>query len=187
MHQTDNNASTDLFLTKACEEVWSQRVEALAPGLPVPLVVFDASAFCLALSNGRVVFGMVLHELSDSYLVAMPAILVNDDGVIRGKSMVSEPLIRIFKSNMLFYSSCSEKHLPAYHLYLYERVKLLQGLVRQEALKEIEASAKEYLIASSMAQDVATADSDDSDEEEDSQEQGLRSTIGMYYNRTTRH
>lgn len=186
MHQIEDEKRADLFLTKACQEVWAQRISALAGGAQLESREFDASAFCYALTNGRVVFGIPLYELEDSYLIAMPAVLVNDDGVIKGTSMVSEPLIRLFKSNLIFVSPSSEKHLPAYYAYLYEKRRLLQGLVSEESLKDLEAAAKEHLVASAFTIPEDESDSID-DGEEDSKDNSFGSTMVPYYNRTTRH
>lgn len=189
MHQLDNETSADLFLTKACQEVWAQRAAALASGVSLDSREFDASAFCYALTNGRVVFGLPLYELEDSYLIAMPAVLVNDNGVVKGTSMVSEPLIRVFKSNMLFSSACNPKHLAAYYTYLHEKRRLLQGLVSSEGLACIEQAAREHLSVNAFVKAISQdfSDGSEGDSEYGGEEGGVRSTMPLYYNPKTRH
>ena len=188
MHQIDKETSTDLFLTKACEEAWLQRVSSLTNSADIPLSLRDISSRCFALSNGRVVFGLSVAEISDSYLVALPAVLVDNNGVIRGTSLVSEPLVRIFKSNLLFVSGCSAKHLPAYSLYLYEKRNIVQGLLPESMISDISAAAKEYLVDISLKRaDTVDADVDEEEEGEEIDKSSSSSIMGVYKKSTTRH
>lgn len=185
MHQVDNETSTDLFLTKACKEVWSQRIAALAPELGAIPELSSTSVFCYAMSSGRVVFGMPVQELADSYLVAMPAVLVDNEGVIQGTSMVSEPLVRLFKSGLLFVSACAEKHLPVYYAYIYEKRRLLQGLLPEVLLKDVEESSREHAARVAFSKSFPEDRDDDSGTVEG--ESAARSTMSPYYRKLTRH
>lgn len=201
MHQTENETGADLFLTKACEEVWSQRIDALVPGLRLPSKVALASAFCYALSTGRVVFGIPVQELDDSYLIALPAVLVDEEGGVKGTSMVSEPIFRLFKSNILFVLACADKHLPAYATYVVGRKRLLHGLIEENALRDFEEVAKEHAVirvfkSSGLGRTERGSNSSSEDDGRDEEDGGgntggtgggVRSTIGWYYNKPTRH
>ena len=190
MQELDNKTDADLFLTKAFEEVWVQRLNALSPGqLGMLYKIEKPEAFCYALSNGRVVFAIPVKELPDSYLLALPAILVKGDSGVNGQPLVSEPAIRIFKSSILFVSHCADKHIAVYYSYIFEKKHLLQGLLTDRAIAEVGESARDFSLASafSVSSQGEGSDEDEDDDNTSSSTSSVSSTIPTYYNKRTKH
>jgi hypothetical protein len=190
MQELDNKTDADFFLTKAFEEVWSQRLHALAPGqLGLLYKIERPTALCYALSNGRVVFAIPVEELADSYILALPAILVKGDGGVTGQPLVTEPAIRLFKSNLLFVTSSSQRHLSVYYSYIFGKKNLLQGLLTESAVSEIGDVANERMLSAAFSAAVNDEETDEDDDSDDSKsvDAPIGSTMPWYYNTRTKH
>ena len=140
---------------------------------------------CFSLTTGRAVFGVCVAELTDSFLVAMPAILQNDGTSIVGKSLVTEPMIRIYKGNIVYSSLVQPAHRYHYYEYLEEFKDMFPGLITSEWQKIITRVLRlgDGIDLSSATGQTSSAPQDP---EEDEGEDGLFSRY-QEYQPTTRH
>jgi hypothetical protein len=88
---------------------------------------FEIGDRCYSLLGGRVVFGIQLGELPDSFLVALPATLHSEDGgeTINGKLLTASPVIRLMKNGVAFMTIPEIEH--QYHYFKF--IQPLEGLL----------------------------------------------------------
>jgi hypothetical protein len=73
---------------------------------------------CLSLVGGRIVFGILLSELSDSIMMGLTSTLVSDGSEVSGKLISTEPVMRLFKANIGFLVEPEKDHLFYYYKHI---------------------------------------------------------------------
>ena len=63
-------------------------------------------------------FAIQLAETSDSFLLGLPALLVNSESRVKGRAFVNQPYIRLFKANVLFVMNPEPIHKHYYYQYV---------------------------------------------------------------------
>jgi hypothetical protein len=152
---------------------------------------FEVGDRCYSLLGGRVVFGIQLGELLDSFLVALPTTLHSEDGgvTINGKLLTASPVIRLMKSGVAFITIPEFEHQYHFFRFIQPLEDLLPGYFNP-ARKTIMAKAIE-LYTGKAASPVSSIFSKKGakellkDSENDIDE--LAVSRGVPYSRTTRH
>lgn len=186
---SDKNNNTGLFLPS--EEADPHAVPFVSKlldlsGFPNPKTVdSDVNAYCFSLATGKVVFGMRIRELPDSFLVALPCVLFGEDGTITGRSLVSEPVVRIFKSSLLYACRAPEGQRYFYYKYLLGKRDVLPEVLSKERIElmttETVTAPESSLAAIEAVSNMTRSDSDDSDD------LGRPSFTLAPYNKKTKH
>jgi hypothetical protein len=70
------------------------------------------------LITGTAIFGICVGEIRDSFLVAMPAQLVSENGKIDGKAFTKGRIIRLIRSSIAFVSIPEPDHRYYYYKWL---------------------------------------------------------------------
>lgn len=150
---------------------------------------FEIGERCYSLLGGRVVFGIQLGELTDSFLVALPSTLHSEDGgeTINGKLLTASPVIRLMKNGVAFVTMPEVEHQYHYFKFIQPLQDILPGYfneARQTLIKEaIELYNGKAGTSSSLAlkkgKEPSKSTEDDSDD--------LLVSRSVSYSRTTRH
>ena len=185
---SDNNNNASLFLpsedTAYPKNPLLARLLDLA-GYPDPaLAETDVGAYCFSLASGRVVFGMRIKELPDSYLVALPAILFGEDGQIVGRSLVAEPIVRLFKSSMLYACRAPEGQRYFYYKFLLGRRDVLPEILTPERVQAMLTETASLPEASRVALEAVAVAEDHSHDDDGGEPPAWNR---MPYNKKTRH
>lgn len=123
---------------------------------------------CFGLLSNRAVFGILLKETVDSFLVALPATMSYSEDEVVAEPYVEEPVFRLLKGGLLLVSKIPTRVMPTYCKYLSSNSQRLPDLLYGETLLEVESLA-------SRPQEVL--DEDDAPEP----------WTHYNYNKTTRH
>jgi hypothetical protein len=153
---------------------------------------FEVGDRCYSLLGGRVVFGLQLGELPDSFLVALPATLHSEDGgeTINGKLLTASPVIRLMKNGVAFMTIPEVEHQYHYFKFIRPLEELLPGYFNQARSTLMDKAIELYTgkpaspavsIFSKKGVKELTKSTDDDDIDE------LAVSRSVPYSRTTRH
>lgn len=137
MQKNNNNSASFLpYHEVEAKSSWATLANSLQY---VPSTTDEVVSRCFSLSSGRVIFGMLLRELEDSYIVGMPTVLVGDKDGVRGKSVVSEPTIRLFKSTLAFLCTVSDEYKSVYYRHVLDKHEAKGGALTDAQAAEMQA------------------------------------------------
>lgn len=102
-----------------------------------PISSDDVGERCFSLLGGRVVFGLLFAELSDSFLVGLASTLVSDGHEIDGKLLTASPVIRLLKSGVAFVSIPELEHQYYYFRHIRRLTGTLPGYFTPVRLQKI--------------------------------------------------
>lgn len=189
---TDNNNKAPLFLHSQDGVVNANSWSILMSDLRGDRLIDpsaqreDIPVYCFSLATGRVVFGVRLEELHDSYLVGLPALLFADDNGIHGRSLVAKPVIRLFKDALGFVCRAPDEQGYFYYRYLYSRKDSAPEFFTEERIRFLERALANKPPAASVASVVASGSAEDSEEDEGDDSPAL-AWKNVPYNKNTRH
>lgn len=112
--------------------------------LAEPLAEDDVGDRCFSLLGGRVIFGIVLGELVDSFLVALASTLVNNGKEVEGKLITATPVIRLFKSGVAFVSTPELEHRYLYYRHISGLTERMPGFFNPERVAKMKAVASAW-------------------------------------------
>jgi hypothetical protein len=112
----------------------------LCAELSVDIVLTDerADARIFHLASGSAIFALCIGDIKDSFLVAMPAQLVSENGKVDGKPFTKGKVIRIFKSSLAFVSIPEAEVRNYYYKWLKKNYDSLPSFFSQERRDSIE-------------------------------------------------
>ncbi|HET8686533.1 MAG TPA: hypothetical protein VFM18_07690 [Methanosarcina sp.] len=145
-----------------------------------------------ATTGKQVVFGIPLVELSDSFMVGLPALLYGNEDGVRGKELSSAPIIRMYKSNLSYSSPAPEANAYFYYKYLEEKKYKLLSFFTKERCEFLHSVSSKKPEASERAEEAVKAESSGKATavEDDDDDEGLGiPTVwkSIPFNRKTRH
>lgn len=190
---TDNNNKALLFLHSEEGTIdprhWASRMSDLRgePLIDPRAEQADFAVFCFSMNSGRVVFGIRLQELDDSYLVALPALLFADEAGIHGRSLVAETVIRLFKSSLGFVCRAPEEQGYFYSRYIYGRRDSAPEFFTKERLAALERTLANKPTGSAMASALAAHSAQAPVEDDEGDEDPAQAWKNLPYNKNTRH
>lgn len=128
-----------------------------------PLASDDVGDRCFSLLGGRVIFGLLVGEVHDSFLVALASTLISNDGRIEGKLLTASPVIRLFKNGVAFMSTPELEHRYLYYRHITQLTGSLPEFFNSERMAKIESlvaagSPEEQLNRSTSPSDSATGE-----------------------------
>lgn len=126
----------------------------------VPSSTDEVVSRCFSLSSGRVIFGMLLRELEDSYIVGMPTVLVGDKDGVRGKSVVTEPTIRLFKSTIAFTCTVSDEYKSIYYRHILDKHEAKGGALTDAQAAEMQEVLDLHPVKGKALAELLTSQSD---------------------------
>lgn len=88
-----------------------------------------------SLNTGKVIFGLCFAELSDSFLVALPTILHNEQGAIDGKFITTNPIIRLMKNGISFMGMPEYEHKYYFYRFLIEHLDMIPDFFNPDRIK----------------------------------------------------
>lgn len=115
----------DFLIAGGLVEDESQELDDLMQGI-VNGVNIDVHGYLN--HQNRMVFGIQIFELTDSFLVALPAVLVEEDGVVEGRPLVGSPVIRLYKSSLQLSAPAEPEYLIQYLSFLVRKGKFATKL-----------------------------------------------------------
>lgn len=158
---------------------------ALANSLQyAPPTTDEVVSRCFSLSSGRVIFGMLLRELEDSYIVGMPTVLVGDKDGVRGKSVVSEPTIRLFKSTLAFTCTVSDEYKSVYYRHVLDKHEAKGGALTDAQAAEMQVVLDKQTVKGKALVELLT--SQEGDDDNDTRHYDCNKDYAPY-NKKTRH
>lgn len=98
----------------------------------------DVGDRCFSLLGGKVIFGILLAELPDSFLVALASSLVSDGKEISGKLLTASPVMRLFKYGIAFMTTPELEHKFYYYRHISQLAWKMPGFFNPERMAEIE-------------------------------------------------
>lgn len=104
------------------------------------LSVDEVGDYCFFLNGGKVLFGIALDESEDSFLVALATSLSSNNGEITVKLLTNKPMIRLFKSNVVFTCVPELEHRSYYYKFLLTIKDKLPGFFTDERLLTMETT-----------------------------------------------
>lgn len=128
-----------------------------------PSTTDEVVSRCFSLSSGRVIFGMLLRELEDSYIVGMPTVLVGDKDGVRGKSVVSEPTIRLFKSTLAFTCTVSDEYKSVYYKHVLDTYGAKGGALTDTQAAEMQGVLNKQTVKGKALVELLTSQEGDDD------------------------
>lgn len=105
-----------------------------------PIPADEIGDRCFSLLGGRVVFGILLAELPDSFLVALASSLVSDGNTVEGKLLTASPVIRLFKNGVAFMSTPEPEHRYYYYRHINQLRDKMPGFFNPTRVEKIEAT-----------------------------------------------
>lgn len=144
-----------------------------------PIARDDVGDRCFSLLGGRVIFGLLLGEFHDSFLVALASSLVSDGRDIEGKLMTASPVIRLFKNGVAFMSVPEPEHRYYYYRHISRLTGMMPGFFNAERTAKIEKTISDW--NERMKLNRFNSPSDSAQEEEGSP------VLFAPYDSTTRH
>lgn len=161
MQQNNNNSASFLpYYEVETVPSWVTLANSLQY---VPSTTDEIVSRCFSLSSGRVIFGMLLRELDDSYIVGMPTVLVGDKDGVRGKSLVSEPTIRLFKSTLAFTCTVSTEYKSVYYRHVLDVYQAKGGALTDAQVAEMRAVLHAQPIKGKALVELLTSQDGDDD------------------------
>lgn len=93
----------------------------------------------ISLANGKMIFGIVLAETSDSFIVARPTILISeeDGSSVEGKLIASSPIVRFLKNSACFVAIPDVSHRCHYYKFLLKIKDRSPNLLEGNRLRAI--------------------------------------------------
>jgi hypothetical protein len=89
------------------------------------------------LSNGSVIFGLLLAETPDSFVLSYPTVLYNTDGKISGRLVMETIQTRMFKSSIVTMSKPSDIHRFYYFKFLMEGTVEVPSMLNGKRLERV--------------------------------------------------
>jgi hypothetical protein len=81
--------------------------------------------------TGSVVFGMLVAELTDSFLIAASCILISENGKVDGKPFARAKILRMMKTSVAFISAPEPEHKNYYYKWLKKQYTSLPSFFSQ--------------------------------------------------------
>jgi hypothetical protein len=134
---------------------------------------------CFSLLGGRVIFGLLIGEIEDSFLVALASSLVSTDGIIDGKLLTTSPVIRLFKNGVAFMSIPESEHRVLYYKHILRLTEYLPEFFTPERFAKIEETIAIESVVENVNQPLSSPDSD--------KEESPTNEYSLLYDKTTRH
>ena len=143
---------------------------------------------CYSLLGGRVIFGIQLAEMIDSFLVALPSTLHSEDGgtTIDGKLLTASPVIRLMKNGVAFVTIPELEHQYHYFKFIKSLMGLLPGYFNETRTSNINESIETWEGKSPSRKRGSKELKAGPDPTEDEVDDPLVS-MKVPYSRTTRH
>lgn len=112
------------------------------------------------LITGTAIFGVCVGEIKDSFLVAVPAQLVSENGKVDGKPFTKGRVIRLIRSSIAFVSIPEPDHRYYYYKWLKKQFTSLPSFFSQERRDIVDKFVYAYEHRSDQTQKEQTEDSE---------------------------
>lgn len=128
----DNNKTDSDIPEKEKKELpqWVKRCAELSMGTSLSDDQIRDRAFHLI--GGSVMFGICITELSDSFLVGMPAVLVADGNKIEGREFSASNIIRLMRSSVIYMNIPENPYKAHYYRFLTSRFEELPDFFEED-------------------------------------------------------
>lgn len=142
---------------------------------------------CFHLLSGGAIFGMLIGELSDSFLVSNSCQLVSESGKVSGKPFARSKIIRLFRNSIAFISVPDKEHRYYYFNWLKKQFEGQEEFFNKDRRDIIEKYVYAYANSKPKVSQTAAPEDDELPVEEKSASPGSPDSFWSPFTSTEFH